>query len=83
MSCLKHGDIKENLDKDHNVIAHPCVGYNKTFWSDIENRYDISKTPQEDLVLWKKSINNGYKFKIMKDLLLYYRIHNNQVSTKK
>ena len=72
--------IKENLEAGHNVIAHPSVCYNKRFWADKENRYDINKTPKEDLDLWIRSIRRGYKFGIHKDLLLYYRIHKNQSS---
>lgn len=71
--------IKENLLLNHNVIAHPSVCYNKTFWNEF-NKYDINKTPKEDLDLWKRSICNGYKFKIIPEILLYYRIHANQVS---
>jgi|LakMenE18May11ns_1017448.scaffolds.fasta_scaffold9959678_32 hypothetical protein len=74
--------IKENLEAGHNVIAHPSVCYNKRFWEDKENRYDINKTPKEDLDLWVRSIRRGYKFGIHKDLLLYYRIHKNQASNK-
>lgn len=75
-------DIKKNLDINHNVIAHPSVCYSKNFWNDSNNRYDINKTPEEDLDLWIRSINRGYKFGIHENVLLYYRIHNNQVSNK-
>lgn len=74
--------IRQNLMIDHNVIAHPSVCYNKTFWSEKSNRYDITKTPQEDLDLWKRAINNGFSFKIIPEVLLYYRRHINQVSEK-
>jgi len=82
-NILQYGDIKTNLNFKHNVIAHPSVCYNKRFWNDTNNRYDITKTPEEDMDLWIQSINNGYKFGIHKDVLLYYRIHNNQSSNKK
>jgi len=81
MNIKKHGDIKANLLKNHNVIAHPCVAINKRFWD--SNKYDIFKTPYEDLFLWKKSIQNGFKFFIHDEELLFYRIHENQVSNKK
>lgn len=71
-------DIQFELDKDHNVIAHPCVCYSKKF---IENnRYNSQGVPREDLDLWKESIHNGFKFKILEPILLYYRIHSNQVT---
>jgi hypothetical protein len=82
MDILRHGSILKNLNNDHNVIAHPVIGISKNFWKDNNNRYDITKTPAEDLDLWKKSINKGYKFHIIDEILLYYRIHNNQVSYK-
>jgi hypothetical protein len=79
---IEKTNIKEYLEIRHNVIAHPSVCYNKRFWSDSENRYDITKTPEEDLDLWIRSIRKGYKFGVHNDVLLYYRIHKNQVSNK-
>lgn len=81
MRIKEYGDIKMNLLKNHNVIAHPCVAFSKNFWTN--NRYDISKIPEEDLDLWKSSIMKGYTFYIHPEELLYYRIHENQVSPKK
>lgn len=78
MNIKKYGDIKFNLLKDHNVIAHPVVAINKNFWNN--NKYDIEKTPTEDLRLWKESIQKGFKFFIHDEELLFYRIHKNQVS---
>jgi len=72
------GDIRENLMKNHNVIAHPCVSYSKRFWE--SNRYKIEEIPEEDLNLWKRSIENGFKFHICDEVLLNYRLHNNQVT---
>jgi GT2 family glycosyltransferase len=76
-----NGQIKHQLNENHNVIAHPAVGYSKKFWEG--NKYDISKVPEEDLDLWRRAANNGYRFYIIPEILLKYRIHNNQVSTKK
>jgi hypothetical protein len=81
MNIKSFGDIKLNLNRDHNVIAHPCVSFSKNFWSDELNRYNINSVGREDLDLWKSSINRGYKFYIHDEVLLYYRIHNNQVTT--
>jgi hypothetical protein len=77
----KYPNINSELEKNHNVIAHPCVCYSRKFW-DFGNRYDINKTPEEDLDLWKKTINSGLKFLIIPEILLYYRIHKNQSSNK-
>lgn len=75
-------NIKENLLSNHNVIAHPSVCFSKKYWDNESNRYDDSLVPIEDMELWKKSIVSNYKFGIHPELLLYYRIHNNQVSYK-
>lgn len=83
MDMHRFGSIKENLRSLHNVIAHPAVCYNKRFWMDLNNKYDITKTPEEDMDLWIRSIERGYRFGIHKNFLLYYRRHNNQVSVKK
>lgn len=82
MNILKSGSIKNCLSMDINVIAHPVVGISRKFWMDENNRYDITKTPSEDLDLWKRSIEN-YKFYILEDILLFYRRHDYQVSVKK
>lgn len=73
-----YGSIMINLANNHNVIAHPCVSMNKRFWDN--NKYDSTKTPQEDLHLWQKAIQNGFQFFIHPEELLLYRIHENQVS---
>lgn len=71
-------DIKLNLDRDHNVIAHPVVSYNKKFWE--SNRYDPNEIPREDLNLWKRAISSGFSFYILDDVLLFYRLHQNQIT---
>jgi len=73
------GSIHDNLTRDHNVIAHPSVAYSRKFWAD-GNSYIPSEIPMEDLLLWKRSFFNGYKFIIHPDILLFYRLHQNQVT---
>ena len=79
-NILQFGDIKQNLERNHNVIAHPSVCFTRKFWSD--NRYKEDKIPVEDFILWQEAINKGYKFSICKENLLYYRRHNNQITQK-
>ena len=76
-----NNNIKNELDSNHNVISHPSVAYSRNFWEN--NKYDITKTPEEDLDLWKRASGENYKFYIIPEFLLTYRIHENQVSTKK
>jgi len=72
------GDIKENLEKGHNIIAHPCVAYSKNFWEN--NKYSPEEIPREDMLLWTRSLKNGFKFYICDEVLLNYRLHENQVT---
>jgi len=74
-------DIDNQLEGNHNIIAHPAVAYSKRFWID-GNIYDTKMVPEEDLELWKKMKRSGYKFHIVPEVLLFYRIHKNQVSHK-
>jgi len=74
----KFGDVEFNLEKNHNVIAHPCVAYSKKFWE--SNRYNIEEIPAEDMLLWKRGIEGGFKFYICDEVLLNYRLHSNQVT---
>jgi len=77
-NILQFGPITVNLNVDHNVIAHPVVAMSKKFWEG--NRYVPDEIPREDLLLWKRAVNNGYKFYIHPDELLFYRLHENQVT---
>lgn len=72
-------DIKYELDRGNNVVAHPVVCFNKRFWE--SNRYIPSEIPKEDLNIWIRGINSGFKFFIIRDILLYYRIHNKQITS--
>lgn len=74
----KAGGIKENLMKNHNVIAHPCVAYSKKFWE--SNSYNPEEIPAEDLLLWRRGIEAGFKFHICDEVLLNYRLHGNQIT---
>lgn len=74
----RFGDIQENLEKGHNVIAHPSVAYSKKFWE--QNRYVPEEIPREDMNLWLRSIRNGFNFYICDEVLLNYRLHENQVT---
>lgn len=73
------GSIRGNLVVNHNVIAHPSVSYSRRFWEDENNRYGKNDIPEEDLILWRKSIHNSYNFFIVPEPLFYYRKHSNQI----
>jgi hypothetical protein len=46
----------------------------------LGNRYDDSEIPQEDFLLWERALKNGYSIKICTDYLLFYRLHQSQVT---
>lgn len=73
------GDIINNFESGHNVIAHPSVAYSRKVWKN-GNKYDGEKIPEEDFLFWKHLMSNGYRFDIVPMELLFYRLHNGQVS---
>ena len=74
----KYGSIEKNLLNNHNVIAHPCIAISSRFWNK-GLRYNKKLIGSEDLDLWKRSINKA-RFYIIPDYLLFYRIHDNQIT---
>ncbi len=78
LDMFSTGDIKTQLDKNHNIIAHPCICMSKSFWDD--NLKYNNLLGYEDLDLWQRGINKGKKFYIINEYLLYYRLHDKQVT---
>ncbi len=74
----RFGDIQENLERGHNIVAHPCVAYSRKFWE--SNRYVPEEIPMEDMFLWIRSLKGGSKIYICDEVLLNYRLHENQVT---
>lgn len=70
-------NVRAELRKGHNVIAHPVVCYSRKFWISCTG-YDPRNIPQEDLRLWQ-STARIHKFAIVPETLCYYRIHENSV----
>ena len=74
----KYGSIEKNLSINHNVIAHPCIAISNRFWN-AGFRYNENLIGSEDLDLWKRSVGK-VRFHIIPDFLLFYRIHENQIT---
>lgn len=72
-------DIKTLFDMDITPLAHPCVCYTKNFWLKY-GPYIPEEIPREDKNLWIRSYNLGAKLYIIKEPLLFYRLHEKQVS---
>lgn len=66
------------FSKNHNVIAHPVVAMHKSFWA-LGLKYN-DLIGYEDLDFWKRAFKKGAKFKILPDYLLFYRIHEKQIT---
>lgn len=73
-------NIREHASKGHNIVAHPAVIYSKRF---IEESGLLipSEIPKDDFNLWKRSYEK-FNFFIVPFVLLYYRIHAQNVSKK-
>ncbi len=69
-------DLKLELKYNHNIIAHPSVTYSRKFLE--VNRYVPEEIPIEDLLLWKRTVDD-FKFKIVSENLLLHRVHQNSV----
>ena len=73
--------IRNELKKDHNIIANPCVCFNRRFWK-LMGPYP-NTVPIEDLDMYKKAALSGkINIHITKRPYLYYRIHGTQVTSK-
>lgn len=76
-------NIENEMMYNHNIIAHPSVCYSRKFWTTC-TKLKGDEIPLDDFKLWKRSIDSReYKFLILPDYLLYYRVHENKVSKSK
>lgn len=70
-------NIEAEAAKEHNIIAHPVVCYSRNFWTKC-SRLIPSEIPYDDFNLWKRSYKD-FKFIILPEFLLYYRVHTNKI----
>ena len=73
-------DIHEQAAKNHNIISHPGCVYSKKF---IEKSGLLrqEEVPKDDFELWKRSYKK-FKFFIVPYTLMYYRVHESNVSKR-
>lgn len=81
-SPITQEDIMSSLSRNSNVINHSSMCMSVAFWKKFDNngnrlRYRNEK-PYEDLTLWKRA-EAGVRFKIVPEILVYYRIHSNSI----
>lgn len=72
--------IELEAKRNHNIIAHPVCCYSKNFWLNC-TKLNPAEIPRDDFELWKRSYGK-FKFKILPNFLLYYRIHSSKVSAQ-
>ena len=78
---LSDRDVGYNFHQKHNIIAHPVCAYSKKFWQACPG-FQVKDFPKDDFMLWWWAFQNGYRFFIVPDYLLYYRKHSKAVSNK-
>lgn len=61
-------------------VAHPAVIGRASCFRSL--RYDSRYTHAEDYDLWQRAFKLGYKFVNLQDIVLHYRVHEKQVSSK-
>tara|TARA_B110000208_G_scaffold873_1_gene1082 strand:- start:85 stop:1107 length:1023 start_codon:yes stop_codon:yes gene_type:complete len=70
-----------------NVINHSGVCFTKNFWNakdNFNNKINYrNNIPFEDYSLWERLLKSNYNISIVNKNLIYYRLHNNQITKKK
>lgn len=74
---MSEKDFQIEFERGHNMVCHPSVLYSKNFYTN--NRYDIDEIPEEDFNLWKRTLKD-FKYGLVNEYLIYYRIHPNQIT---
>jgi len=70
-------DIEGQAKEGNNIIAHPVICYSKRF----RDKLVPCEIPRDDFELWKRCYDSKkYKFIILPDYQLYYRVHSFKVS---
>lgn len=82
VSRFHEKNLRVELSRDRNIIVHPGVCYSRKFWLECGG-YNPDEIPCEDMRLWQRSLKKGLKFFILPDVLVYYRIHDNNVSKER
>jgi hypothetical protein len=77
----KHETIKLTLLRE-NTLVHPSVMMRKDTLDKLSIVYEVAKEPAEDYDLWVRLLPIG-KLHNLQEVLLNYRVHNNQVSKKR
>lgn len=66
-------DIFKEFYNNHNIIAHPACAYTRKIL-EYEEKLISEEIASDDFCMWKRLLSKGAKFKILPNVLLYYRI---------
>lgn len=66
-------DIAKEFSNNHNIIAHPACAYTRKIL-EYNERLISEEIASDDFCMWKRLLSKGAKFKILPNVLLYYRI---------
>ena len=66
-------NIFNEFNKEHNIIAHPACLYSRKIM-EYNDSLRSEEIPADDFSLWKRLLDKGARFKILPDVLMYYRI---------
>ncbi len=84
---ILYEDIVKRFEKNKNVINHSGVCFTRKLWLSMDENLNLFRyrndKPFEDMSLWIRIINSGYKVGIINQNLISYRIHQNQITQNK
>lgn len=66
-------NIDDEFSKNHNIISHPACGYTRKFL-EYKEKLISQEVPADDFYMWKRMRAKGAKFKILPEVMMYYRI---------
>lgn len=72
-TSFHESDIEEEFYKNHNIIAHPACAYTRKIL-EYDEKLISEEIASDDFQMWKRLLSKGAKFKILPEVLLYYRI---------
>ena len=64
---------ERTFSNNHNIVAHPACAYTRKIL-DYNEKLISEEIASDDFCMWKRLLAKGAKFKIIPDVLLYYRI---------
>lgn len=64
-----------------NCFVHSSIVLRRSFFEKYDYKYELAYKHAEDFALWNKIVRNKFKVANIKDVLVDYRIHDNNISS--